>query len=105
MTGHYRLHLFVCTNRRDGDKKSCGASGTDDLRGWMKDRVKELKIEGVRINSSGCLGRCDEGPLAVIYPDEVWYRLSNRDDAEAIIQGHLRNGTIVDHLRVPGGKG
>jgi (2Fe-2S) ferredoxin len=65
--------------------------------------VKELKLSGpgkVRVNTAGCLDRCDEGPVVVIYPESVWYTYVDRDDIDEIITEHLQNGRIVERLRI-----
>ena len=65
--------------------------------------MKELKLSGagkVRVNSAGCLDRCDEGPVAVVYPEGVWYTYVDRDDIDEIISEHLQNGRVVSRLRI-----
>ncbi len=54
----------------------------------------------VRISRSGCLGRCDDGPVLVIYPDAVWYSCVDEADIDEIIDKHIVNGIIVDRLRL-----
>ena len=65
--------------------------------------MKELKLSGagkVRVNSAGCLDRCDEGPVAVVYPEGIWYTYVDRDDIDEIISEHLQNGRVVSRLRI-----
>ncbi|NBX99097.1 MAG: (2Fe-2S) ferredoxin domain-containing protein, partial [Burkholderiaceae bacterium] len=54
----------------------------------------------VRVNKAGCLDRCDEGPVLVIYPAGVWYTVIDTNDIEEIIQTHLIQGQIVDRLQL-----
>jgi (2Fe-2S) ferredoxin len=54
----------------------------------------------VRINQAGCLDRCDEGPVLVIYPEAVWYTYVDREDIDEIVSEHLQNGRIVERLKV-----
>ena len=54
----------------------------------------------MRINTAGCLDRCDEGPVAVVYPDEVWYRYESVEDLKEIVHNHLENGDIVERLKI-----
>lgn len=98
----YRQHVFCCTNRRpDGHKQGCCASkGGEDLRNYMKRRAKEMGLDGVRINGAGCLGRCEEGPVVVIYPEGVWYSPKNEADCDAILTRHVQGGEIIDSLRI-----
>lgn len=74
-----------------------------EIRDYAKSRIKALKLSGknkVRINNAGCLDRCDEGPVIVIYPEEVWYTYIDKDDIDEIINEHLMNGRIVERLRI-----
>ena len=69
----------------------------------MKQRVKALGSaipDKVRINSAGCLDRCAEGPVIVIYPEATWYTYVDRVDLDEIIEEHLVNGRTVDRLRI-----
>ncbi len=69
----------------------------------MKARVKKLGISGqdkVRINRSGCLDRCGEGPLLVVYPQAIWYTFVDNEDIDEIIETHLINGKVVERLAV-----
>ena len=96
----FAAHLFVCTNRRpDGHRRgSCAARGAEGLRDYMKARAKELGIPNIRVNSAGCLDRCELGPCLVIYPEGVWYRIDTRDDVDAVLQGHVVDGGRVERL-------
>ncbi len=100
---HYQHHVFFCTNRRDDGEPSCGALGSNELRDYMKQRCKALGIHGesrVRVNKAGCMGRCELGPIIVIYPDDVWYTYVDREDIDEIIDRHLLHGEIVERLRI-----
>lgn len=55
----------------------------------------------MRINKAGCLGRCDDGPVLVVYPDNVWYTYLDEEDVDEIINEHLLHGRIVERLRLP----
>jgi (2Fe-2S) ferredoxin len=54
----------------------------------------------LRINASGCLDRCELGPVMVVYPDGVWYRYESEADVDEILNSHIKNGLIVDRLRL-----
>ena len=99
----FDVHVFVCCNRRpDGHVRgSCAARGSEQLRDYMKARVKEAKIPHARVNMAGCLDRCEDGPCIVIYPAGVWYKIESRADVDAIIEQHLIRGHRVDALRLP----
>lgn len=73
------------------------------MRAYAKDRVKALRLAGkgkVRVNNAGCLDRCDEGPVIVIYPEGVWYTYVDKDDIDEIISEHLQHGRIVQRLKI-----
>lgn len=100
--GFYRLHVFCCTNQRPDThpRGSCAARGGVKLRDYMKARAKELGLEGTRINSAGCLDRCELGPTIVVYPAGIWYRAESPEDIDAILIEHLQNGEPVERLRL-----
>ena len=70
----------------------------------MKARAKEFGLEGIRINASGCLDRCEHGPTMVIYPDGVWYHYETRDDVDEILETHVMGGRLVERLLLRGGQ-
>jgi (2Fe-2S) ferredoxin len=73
------------------------------MLGYMKDKVKALGMAGegqVRVNKAGCLGRCDAGPVMVIYPEETWYTFVDQEDIDEIVEQHLVQGHIVERLKV-----
>ena len=76
---------------------------SQQMRDYAKQRVKELGLAGpgkARINQAGCLDRCEEGPVVVVYPEEVWYTYVDRADVDEIIEEHLVNGRVVERLRI-----
>lgn len=99
----FDAHLFICTNRRpDGHSRgSCAAGGSEHLRDYMKARAKELGIANIRVNSAGCLDRCELGPCMVIYPDGVWYRIGSTADVDTVLQTHLVEGGRATELMLP----
>lgn len=77
--------------------------GAEKAFDHMKARVKKLGLNGegkVRVNRAGCLDRCGEGPLLVIYPQAVWYTFVDNDDIDEIIESHLQQGKVVKRLLV-----
>ena len=100
---YYRRHVFFCCNRREAPEACCANHGSAEMQAYAKDRIKALGENGkgkVRMNKSGCLARCDEGPVLVVYPDAVWYTYVDRADIDEIIEEHLRHGRIVARLRI-----
>ncbi|CAN5750115.1 NAD(P)H-dependent oxidoreductase subunit E [soil metagenome] len=97
---YYKRHIFFCERRRDsGD--SCAAVGGPDGFNRCRERVKALGLDRggqVRVNRAGCLDRCSEGPVAVVYPEGVWYTFVDAEDIDEIVESHLKDGQIVERL-------
>jgi (2Fe-2S) ferredoxin len=73
------------------------------MRDYAKARIKQLGLAGpgqVRVNQSGCLDRCEEGPVCVVYPEGVWYTYIDEADIDEIVESHLVNGQPVDRLKI-----
>lgn len=99
---YYRYHVFFCTNRRE-DGGCCQNFDAQGSRDYAKARVKELGLAGpggVRVNSAGCMDRCAEGPVIVVYPEGVWYTYVDRQDIDEIIEEHLQHGRVVARLQI-----
>ncbi|SFP93510.1 (2Fe-2S) ferredoxin [Nitrosomonas cryotolerans] len=100
---YYQYHVFFCVNQREAGAACCHSYNAQEVRDYAKERIKSLKLNGkgqVRINNAGCLDRCSEGPVIVIYPEEIWYTYVDKDDIDEIIDEHLQNGKIVERLRI-----
>ncbi|HEU6454731.1 MAG TPA: (2Fe-2S) ferredoxin domain-containing protein [Roseateles sp.] len=100
---YFKHHVFFCTNQRKAGEACCANHGANDLRAYAKDRVKALGLAGegkVRINSAGCLDRCDQGPVMVVYPEAVWYTFVDQEDIDEIVESHLKNGQVVQRLKL-----
>ena len=101
----YDRHIFLCNNvRPEGHPRGCcmaraeEAGGFDKLRGYMREKARQMGIEKVRFNAAGCLDRCEFGPSMVIYPEGIWYRFENQADLDEILEVHLKNGGRVQRL-------
>lgn len=100
---YYQKHVFFCVNQRKDGEACCNDHNAQAMRDYAKDRINALNLSGkgkIRINNAGCLDRCNEGPVIVIYPDDVWYTYVDHEDIDEIIEEHLLSGRIVERLRI-----
>jgi (2Fe-2S) ferredoxin len=98
---YYQRHIFFCLNQRDNGENACLQHGAQDGFERCKARVKAAGLMGpggVRVNKAGCLDRCAGGPVAVVYPEAVWYTYLDNDDIDEIVESHLRDGRVVERL-------
>jgi (2Fe-2S) ferredoxin len=102
----FDTHIFCCTNRREPGAKrgSCAEKGSEELRDYMKSRLKEMGVPKSRVNGAGCLDRFELGPCVVIYPEGTWYSPKTKEDMDEILQKHVVEGGRVERLFLPGSK-
>ncbi len=101
---YFQRHIFFCLNQRENGDNSCAQHDAQAGFDHCKSRVKKLGLAGaggVRVNKSGCLDRCAGGPVAVVYPDAVWYSFVDSSDIDEIVDKHLKNGEVVERLVLP----
>ncbi len=104
MTLFYKHHIFFCTNQREDGRASCADCNAKGLQDHAKQKIRQLKLSGagqVRVNKAGCLDRCDHGPVAVVYPEGIWYQFVDEHDIDEICESHLRDGIPVARLMLP----
>jgi len=104
MMSYYERHIFFCLNQRENDEDACSKHGAQAGFDHRKSRVKAERLAGpggVRVNKAGCMDRCAGGPVAVVYPEAVWYTFVDQSDIDEIVDSHLKNGKIVERLLLP----
>lgn len=101
---YYRRHIFFCLNERSNGENACGHHGAQAAFDRCKAQVKAAGLAGpggVRVNKAGCLDRCAAGPVAVVYPEAVWYSYVDASDIDDIVESHLKKGQVVERLKTP----
>ena len=99
MNHFYEKHVFVCENIREGEnvRVSCGKSNSKKIKEKLKLKLKELAPEKkIRINTSGCLDRCELGPVVVSYPEGKWFCLKTEEDIDNFLQNYVIKNSIED---------
>ena len=97
----FKFHIFCCVNERpDSAVKRMlhKKKNALELRNYMKKKIFDLKLKNIRVNQSGCLDKCESGPVMVIYPEGIWYNYKNKLDIDEIINTHLIKGKVVKRL-------
>lgn len=101
---YFKRHIFFCLNQRSNGDDSCAQHNAQAAFEHCKSQVKAQGLAGpgqVRVNKAGCLDRCEAGPVAVVYPEGTWYRFVDNTDIDEIVSSHLKNGNVVERLKLP----
>jgi (2Fe-2S) ferredoxin len=103
-TNYYQRHIFFCLNERKNGEDACSHHQAQAGFERCKSQVKAAGLAGpasVRVNKAGCLDRCAGAPVAVVYPEAVWYTYVDASDIDEIVESHLKNGQPVERLLLP----
>jgi (2Fe-2S) ferredoxin len=97
----YERHVFVCTHG-----EYCPFDGSADVHRLLKDGVASLGLKGrIRVNKAGCFNQCGNGPMVVVYPENVWYGAVTPEKAGRILREHIAGGLRVADLEYGAGPG
>jgi (2Fe-2S) ferredoxin len=97
----YKKHIFLCTNQKDPGKACCANHDAKEMVAYAKQQASLMGItkdSKIRINSSGCMGRCSEGPVMVVYPSGKWYTYKNKEDIDRILQAIIHETHDAESL-------
>jgi len=94
----YKKHVFVCISG-----KTCPLQGGQAVFDELRKQTTERGLKGqIRVNKSGCLDQCGNGPMVVVYPDGIWYAGVSPQDCEEIVVSHLLADKPVERLLYDG---
>ncbi len=93
--GQYERHVFVCTHG-----EYCPFDGSADVHRLLKEQVAARGLkQSIRVNKAGCFNQCGNGPMVVVYPENVWYAGVTPERARRIAEEHLLGGRPIEDLR------
>ncbi len=99
----FEKHIFVCINERPAvaPRQCCGEETGSAIAKRFKELIQENKLRmSVRSQRSSCFDICEEGPVAVVYPEGVYYKKISIDDVDVIFEQHILNNKPVKRLQL-----
>lgn len=88
---------------KKADNTGCGFLSGEESFMLAKQLLQSHDCWGIgkfRASKSGCLGRCESGPMCVVYPDSIWYSYVDEEDIKEIIEKHVINGEVITRLQI-----
>jgi len=88
-----RAQILLCAGG------SCISSGTESVRdAFLRELASQGLSQEIELITTGCMGMCEIGPIAIIYPEGVFYQRVKAEDAKEIVSEHLLKGRVVERL-------
>ena len=99
----YKKHVFVCCNQKGEGKKCCGADTGEEYVKQLREKLIDAGInpkQEIRVQKSGCLGVCKNGPAIAVYPEGIFYGNVSTNDLDSIIENHLLNNKAIEDITI-----
>ncbi len=95
----FRVHVYICTQKKEGDAPSCTRNGSEAVLQKIRDEIatRDLQAE-VHVTQCGSLGLCEIGPNLIVYPEGVWYSRVTPEDVPEILMRHLEGAGALERL-------
>jgi len=96
-----KKHVFVCSHERnkDSERGCCFSKNSLELMMKLKLNAKKAGLLDIRVQKSVCLDHCESGPSCVVYPEGIWYSLTE-ESLDEILSEHLIKGNPVEKFRI-----
>jgi (2Fe-2S) ferredoxin len=92
-------HIFVCGSfRATGAQGVCHKKESSQLLQYFEQEASDRGLDGVMVSSTGCLKACDNGPVVIVQPQNVWYKQVNEEVADAILDAIENNTVAEEHV-------
>ena len=94
-------HIFVCASfRASGDSQGqCHKKDSTSLLGYLENELSDRGMDDVMVSSTGCLSRCEKGPVMIVYPEGFWYGEVNEDKIDEVLDA-LEDGEPATSLLI-----
>jgi (2Fe-2S) ferredoxin len=94
-------HIFVCASFRTGgaSQGACHKKDSNSLLQYLETELSDRDMNDVMVSSTGCLNRCEHGPVMIVYPEGYWYGSVNEEKIDAVLDG-LAEGEPAEGLLV-----
>lgn len=88
----YKRIIFVCTNKKeDTSKPCCGSKKSEEIATKLKQMVRDRNLKDqIRVSKSGCMGKCEQGPNIMVYPEGIWYSNVKEEDLQFLFDELLK---------------
>ena len=99
----FEKHIFVCINERapGAPRQCCGEETGTAIAKRFKELIQEHKLRmKVRAQRSSCFDICEQGPIAVVYPEGIFYKGISVSDVDEIFEQHILNNKPVERLQL-----